>query len=285
MAAPATRRINRGRNHTYLLDGQKADGVTWIVNEGVPKPALIGWAAREIAEFVANRLALRDDDVWDAARLIRDLRAMVAHDAKKAWPEGPPGPLKIADVLKGVHWEVRDTAANRGTEVHKLAQRLAAGQEVTVPDELVGHVDSYLKFRKDWDPTDELVEVVVGNRKHRYMGTADLFADLDSLGTTLLDIKTSRSGIFGETGLQLAAYRYAEFYLDPDSGEEKPMPEFDNVVGLWLRADGYDLVPVEAGPEIWRVFLYAQQVAHFQYSGSKDVVGEALLPPAQEGAA
>lgn len=277
--AGKTRRIDRGRGHSYLLEGEKADGVTWVLSNGFPKPALVGWAARTIAEFVANRVSLRDDDVWDAARLIRDLRAIAAENPRDTWPDGPPGPLSIAEILKGLHWRDRDVAGKRGTEVHHLAQRLAGGEEVDIPEELVGHVDSYLKFRKDWDPTDELVEVVVGNRKHRYMGTADLFANLETLGYTLVDLKTARSGIFGETALQLAGYRYAEFYLHPATGEEKPMPEFDAVVGLWLRADGYDLFPIEAGPAEWRTFLYVQQVAHFQDSRSKEVVGPALSVP------
>lgn len=277
--AGQTRRIDRGRGHTYLLDGAKADGVTWVLGNGFPKPALVGWAARTIAEFVANRVHLGDDDVWDAARLIRDLRTIAAEDPRDAWPDGPPGPLSIAEVLKGLHWRDRDIAGHRGTEVHHRAERLARGEEVDVPEELVGHVDSYLKFRKDWDPTDELVEVTIGNRKHRYMGTADLFANLETLGYCLVDIKTGRSGIFGETALQLAAYRYCDFYLDPATGEEKPMPEFDAVVGLWLRADGYDLYPIETGPTEWRTFLYAQQVAHFCQDRSKEVIGPALTVP------
>lgn len=275
--AGRTRRIDRGRGHSYLLEGEKVDGVTSIIDQGVPKPALVGWAARVIAEYVADRISLTDDDHYSADRLIRDLRDIAAERPRDAWPEGPPGPLKIAEVLKALHWRDRDLAGKRGTEVHKLAERLAAGEEVTVPEELVGHVDSYLRFRKDWDPTDELVEVVVGNRRHRYMGTADLFAGLDSLGTCLVDLKTARSGIFGETALQLAAYRHAEFYLDPDTGEERPMPDFDAVVGLWIRADGYDLYPIEAGPAEFRTFLYAQQVAHFQETGSKEVIGSPLI--------
>jgi hypothetical protein len=276
--AGTTRRVNRGRGHSYLLDGEKPDGVTWVLSNGFPKPALVGWAAKVIAEFVANRVQLSADDTWDAGRLIRDLRAIAAENPRDAWADGPPGPLSIAEILKGLHWRDRDIAANRGTEVHKLAERLARGEEVDVPEELVGHVDSYLKFRKDWDPTDELVEVVIGSRKHRYMGTADMFANLDTLGYCLVDTKTGRSGIFGETALQLAGYRYGEFYLDAN-GDEQPMPEFDAVVGLWLRADGYDLLPIEAGPAEWRTFLYVQQVARFQDQRSKEVIGRALPVP------
>ena len=33
------RRVDRGRNHEYFLDGTKCDGVTTLLNGGVPKPA------------------------------------------------------------------------------------------------------------------------------------------------------------------------------------------------------------------------------------------------------
>lgn len=277
-----TRRVDRGGGHSYLLDGEKVDGVTGVLRDGMPKPALVGWAAKTIAEYVADRLILDPDDRHVATRLIDDLRQVAGEDVRKAWPDGPPGPLKIAETLKGIHWRDRDQAANKGTLVHHLAERLARGEEVAVDDAIVGHVDSYLRFRDEWEPTDELLEVVVGSRRHRYMGTLDLLATLPGLGYTLLDNKTNRSGPFGEVALQLAAYRYAEFYLDPETGEEHPMPEVDGCAVLWLRADGYDLIPFQAGPEEFRTFLYVREVGRFATTTSKTVKGEALRAPSRE---
>lgn len=246
-----TKRVNRGRGHSYLLDGQKVDGVTTIIGNGMPKPALTAWAAREAATYAA-------DNLQTLANLDREARI---------------------DLIKGSPYRDRDKAARRGTEVHSLAERLASGEEVTVPEELVGHVDAYLKFREDWQPAEEIVEFTGANRKHRYMGTGDLICTLDGLGKVLVDVKTTRSGVFGEVALQLAAYRNFEFYLGP-RGEELPMPEVEWTGVLWLRADGYDLVPVEAGPEMFRAFLYVQQVARFAESTSRTVVGDALSPQA-----
>lgn len=274
-----TRREDRGRNHRYLLDGEPVDGVTTVLSNGLPKPALINWAARTTAEFVADRLTLDGERVL-ADRLLADLRKLAeetARDERDTWPAGPPGPLTIANTLKGVHWADRDRAGNRGTEVHKLAERLARGEEVEVPEELVGHVDAYLRFRDEWDPQDELLELVVGNRRHRYMGTLDLICTLPGLGYTLVDLKTNRSGPFGEVCLQLAAYRYAEFFIDPETGTEAAMPEVDSCAVLWLRADGYDLIPFQAGPDEFRYFLYVQQVARFMTAHSKTVKGDALV--------
>lgn len=281
MSGKKTGREDRGRNHRYRLDGESVDGVTTIL-KAYPKPALVGWAARVIAEFVADRLENTGDHVV-ADRLLDDLRKIAdetARDERDTWP-ATPGALTIANTLKGVHWLDRDRAGNRGTEVHHLAHHLALGEEVDVPEELVGHVDSYLRFRDEWAPTEELLEFVVLNRRHQYMGTADLACRLPGLGYTLVDLKTNRSGPFEEVALQLAGYRYGEAYLDGD-GKEVPMPEFDGCAVLWLRADGFDVIPFEAGPEEFRTFLYIQQVARFITTGSKTVKGNALVPPARQ---
>ena len=77
----------------------------------------------------------------------------------------------------------------------------------------------------------------------------------------LIDLKTNRSGPFGEVALQLAAYRHAEVALIDN--ETVPMPPVDWCGVLWLRADGYDLYPFDAGPAQFRSFLYVQQVGRF----------------------
>lgn len=243
-----TKRINTGRGHWYKLDGKKALGVTTVLSDGIPKPALTSWAAREAATFAADNL-----DTLQA--LERDARI---------------------DLIKSSPWRDRDRAARRGTEVHTLAEQLLAGHEIDVPDELVGHVDAYMAFIREHRFTAEHVELVIGNRKHGYMGT------LDAIGTIsgrrwLVDIKTTRSGIYPEVALQLAAYRYAEFYLDP-AGAEQPMPDVDAVAALWVRADGYDLVPLNAGIEAFRVFTHAIAIARFTKSENDQWVHDVVAP-------
>ena len=51
---PTTRIITRGRGHSYELDGEKVPGVTTILSKGVPKPALVDWAARMAADYAIN---------------------------------------------------------------------------------------------------------------------------------------------------------------------------------------------------------------------------------------
>ena len=250
-----TRRINRGRGHSYLLDGEPIDGVTTILDDGIPKPALINWAATTTAGYAV--------DHWDELA-----------------NETPSARLKK---LERARWESSGAAAARGTDIHTLAMRLANGEEVTVPEPLTGHVDAYLQFVDDWQPQEVLVEVPVFNRTLRYAGTLDLVADLRDGARWILDWKTTAKGIFRETAVQLAAYRYAEFYLDAD-GQEQPMPKVDFAGAVWLRADGYDLHPVDAGDSTFRLFRYAQQVARFSQAPREQYVLEPLAAPEKEAA-
>lgn len=268
---PDTRIIRSGTGHRYELDGEKAPGVTTVLGNGIPKPALVGWAARMVAEYVIDRLRIVDGHVI-ADDLITDLKA---YNQTRKWPErlgnGELPRLGLAKILATVHYADRDEAGNRGTEVHKLAEALARGEEVTVPDALRGHVDAYIAFLEEWDPTDAVLEFVVVNRRWRYMGRGDIIATLPWVelpdgsrwgGRTLLDVKTSRSGPFGEVALQLAGYGFAESIVDAD-GNEQPMPKVDSFGVVWVRADGYDLHPFVVDELAFRTFLKAKDVGQW----------------------
>jgi hypothetical protein len=178
---------------------------------------------------------------------------------RKVWEEMPES--SAIDWIKQAHRRDRDAAANRGTEVHRLAEEMRDGAELDVPEELVGHVDSYVQFLADFAPEPLVIEGVCGSRKHHYMGTFDSIEDM--LGERwLLDIKTNRSGPFGEVALQLAAYRSAEFLLDAE-GREQPMPAVDRCGVVWVTDTGYELFEFQAGAAEFRSFLYVQQVGQF----------------------
>lgn len=228
MFTPPARRIDKvafGRpTHFYQdADGKRIPGVTTILNEGMPKPALVNWAANATAEAAVNR--------WD------ELTDM-----------GPADRLKI---LKAARYEDRDAAARRGTEVHALAEKLMLGHEVAVPDELRGHVEAYVRFLDDWNPQPILTEVTVVNYTHGYAGTLDMVFSRNGVNV-LADIKTSRSGIYGETALQLAAYRYAETYIDADG--EHDMVDIDDTYAIWVRGDGYTVYPLNTSQAVFDDF-------------------------------
>lgn len=270
---PATRRQNQGSGHSYFLDGEKVMGVTTIL-KGVPSGALIPWAAGTVAEFVADRLVVDDDGAVHAERLVTDIKKLGASLSRKVTFDGW-SPTKAAQILKGLPNHTRDTAAAKGTKVHGYGEQLVAGIDVEVPDEHRGYALAYVNFLETLEPDPVKVEGVVLSRRHRYMGTFDLLAEIAGLGLCLIDLKTSRSGIFDETALQVAGYRYAEAFLD-DDGEEVPMPEVDWTGALWIRSDGWDLYPVRADLEAHRTFLYAREVKKFVDSERGSWVGDAI---------
>ena len=102
--------------HGYTLDGKRVKGVTTLINGGVPKPFLVDWSARTVAEWVADNRD-RVEQLWDDGRA-----PMVAF-------------------LKSVHRQQRDDAAARGTHVHELGEALVHGREVEVPDYIKDHVE------------------------------------------------------------------------------------------------------------------------------------------------
>lgn len=256
-------RRNHGTGHSYTVDGVKLPGVTAILGM-LPKDALLKWSAEVTANYAV--------DNWAAlARL---------------------GPSQRLKQLYAARFADRDAAANRGTAVHRLAEQHARGEDVTIPDELAGHVESYLDFL-DRGVKPVAVELVVANRAAGYCGTLDLIADLPPLtlpsgGTVpaarwLLDIKTSRSGIFRESALQVCAYSRAEAFAAED-GSERPMEWFGIARhgALHVRGDGWDLRPLDCGDLTWEFFLRLAWLHHHQEASDGWVGEAAVLPPKPE---
>jgi hypothetical protein len=251
------KRMNRGKSHSYVNTetGQKVSGVTTILSKGMPKPALVNWAANATIDYAI--------DHWD------ELSKMT--------------PSARAKALSRARFEDRDMAANRGREVHKLAERLIHGELVAVPEELVDYVDSYVRFLDEFRAVPIRTEFTVYNSSHDYCGTSDLLAQLvdpqnpDSEPLTwLLDIKTNRSGVFPETALQLAAYRWADTLIHGD-GSTSSMPPVEMTGAVWVRPDGYDLIPIETERHQLETFLHVKRIAEFDEYG-RDLIGEPVAP-------
>lgn len=237
------------KTHWYEdANGQRLTGVTTILDGGIPKPALVGWGIRSVADYAVNR--------WD------ELAELPLTERLK--------------VLKNAPYAERDAAANRGTEVHALAELLLHGQTVEIPDELAGHVDAYVRFLDEWEPTVVASEIVVYNLTVGYAGSLDMIVDVGGV-RVLADIKTNKTGIYPETALQLAGYRYAEKYLD-HNGDPQPMLEVDECRGVWVTSSGYEFLPIEAGPAEFLQFRYAAKTAGWM-GNSRGLIGSALTPP------
>lgn len=255
------RRINRGRGHSYTIDGQKAMGVTTAIGAAWPQPWMGPWSAKCVAQAAVDM----EPEDWAALR-------RQGRDA-------------AVTLLKGAPNRQRDTAAARGTDVHKIAEKVQAGEEVAVPERLYGHVESVVKFLDQWRVRPVLAEKVVGSYKHLYAGTFDLVADLPDGRRVLFDYKTS-SSVKETTAMQLAAYRYADFYVAGDLDLELAVEEIgiDECMAVHVRADGYDVHKLDTGPEVFHAFLHVMRVAQ-AHQNSENWVGYPLARPSWSGVA
>jgi hypothetical protein len=223
--------------HSYRLDGKAVPGVTTLLSKGYPKPMLVNWAAKTVAEYVA--------DNFEAVRTV-----------------AAQGRDEVVDLLKGAHRRDRDRAAARGTDVHALAEELLHGREVEVPEHLAGFVDGYVDFIDRWQLQPVVTEKPCASREWWYAGTFDAIADIGAGQLKgkrlLLDWKTSK-GVYGETAMQLAAYAHAEFYADDDG--EHDMPDVDGLAVVHVTRYGTDLYEV-ADPDLaWKQFQHVAWVA------------------------
>lgn len=255
----ASRLTFDGRGHKYLLDGHPLDGVTTLIGDGMRKKALENWAGNETAAYAVNN--------WESLALMPVAQRL--------------------ETLKKARFQVRDAAARKGTEVHRLAELIIAGTEVDVPDEIRGHVDSAVRFLDEWKIRPILTETKVWNEKGRYGGTLDMVVTSDLLpdAVILADWKTSRSGIYGETALQLAAYANADCYVGPD-GLDHPMAELGitDHWGVWIRSDGYEVYPMAREDEVFRTFQFVATVARRTEGNDRPLdalKGESLFRPAE----
>ncbi len=222
------RRVDTPKSHYYTINGKRAIGVTTALN-ALPKDALPRWYARTVAEHVVDNF--------------RDVASMLAEDGRQA----------TVNYLTGLPNQKRDSAAERGTDVHEIVYHLAKGEPVDVPASVEPYVRGALMYLDEWQPTTVLSETVVASYAHGYCGTFDSIDDIPRLGRVGVDWKTGR-GIYGNHVLQLAAYRFADVYLDED-GVERPMIPVEDTYILHIQPDDYELIPVVAGPEQHELFV------------------------------
>lgn len=259
VSAGRFRRRNYGRNHGYLLDGQKIISVTKALSLGMPKPALINWAASEAAQAA-----------WE----------------KKAELASAPYSEFIQTIAKA-HERKRNTAAVKGTAVHGFGEKLVHGEKVDgIPDEVAPKVDQYVRFLNEWQVVPVVVERPICNLSTPYGGTFDLvFTSPLFPGRVFLgDIKTAK-GVYGDNALQLEAYSRADFYIDENESEVEmsSLGVTDHVV-IHLEEDRYHVVEMEHGDQVFDSFLTAVTMARL-FDGPRGeteldalVIGEIFKP-------
>lgn len=242
---------------TTLATGKRfytwRDEAYWSVTTilgAMPKPALLPWGIKMVAEAAVD------------ATLKGILGPMVESNPDDAirW-------------LKGSPYAARDKAADIGTHVHAAIEAHALGKPFPKWGPAIApRMEAFEQFVNDYQPVFHMTEASVFNHTQRYAGTLDSIATLDGR-TVVLDAKSGK-GVYPEVGLQLAAYRFAEFVALPD-GSMQDMPATDGAVVLHLPdGGGYTLHDVRADEEVFEAFLFVREVFKFT-----EVTAKTILSP------
>lgn len=272
----------KGRWYVHPQTGEMWPSITNVLDVAVSKPALVGWAAKAVAEK-----AFRELPLLVASMLVRPCRPKRVADEC--------GKCKTCRLkqLKREPGFVKDTAADLGTRVHAWAEAHVLNKPMIDDPEVAPFGVQLLRFFDDFgvdmDKDIEASEATVVNRKVGYAGTGDLWVRLRIDGwphkrLCLIDYKSSSTrptvSAYPENAMQLAALANAETLL-LDNGLEVPAPQgIKDVFVLSLRADSYALIamPMSGGLEAaFAAFQGALRDAewlHSQY-GAKPV---AVLP-------
>jgi hypothetical protein len=255
------------------LTGTKLRRVTTILDQGCPNPALMFWSANFTARSAIDNLP----------QLLASSRTRAEREESYDW-------------LRKAHIRKKDERADVGTAVHRIIEAHILGTPIPAnllnDEELAPYVDNFLAFVRDWQVDFEASEMVVGNYEDGYAGTLDylyrspVIARLLGVPTGTLfegDTKTGGEldvkGVYSTAALQMAAYRQAKVCWLRD-GTQIPMPAVHSTgIVLHLRPEGYRVIPVDCGDEVFAAFQHIQKVAEWSSGLAKTVIGEALQLP------
>ena len=255
MAEVAQVGLARDEAHNYYLDGKgPIPSVTRILKVVDKSGPLMGWAKRLTAEAAVQNAAM--------------LHQMVRLSGEAA----------AIDWLKKIADHKRDTAASMGTRVHSLAESIARGTPVEMTDEEKPYADTYVRdFLLPFRPEFIALEELVCSPKYDYAGTFDAIARIQG-ETWMLDLKTS-TGIYSETGLQLAAYANADFIARPGLPQRWAVPQVARYGVIHCRPEQTRLVEYHVTNDTFGAFLSARRLYSWVEGAAKSIVGNRQEKP------
>ena len=139
--------------------------------------------------------------------------------------------------------------------MHLLANIVGSAESDSKPfpigDRELPYVDAFRRFLERYSASNIVSSEHAVWSVNGYGGTFDLIMRIPAPGVpvmripgaesdelALIDIKTS-SGVYAETALQLAGYRWADSIILPGDPHPYPMPAIDRCYVLHLRPDLY----------------------------------------------
>ncbi len=179
--------------HSYTLDGELLPGVTTVLNT-LSKPALIGWAAKMVTEYI------RDNCAWTQDGLKGREYTVSESELEKA---------------KTAHAKKRDKAADQGTDIHSLCEEYikaciarggSAGSAGAGDKASNEQLMKFVVWAQDNKVIFHESEKKLYSPTHKFAGTCDFVCSIEGK-KYVGDIKTS-NGFYGMEGvLQCAGYR------------------------------------------------------------------------------
>jgi len=227
------------RNGLYYINFEGKEyilpSVTAVTSETMPKPGLMYWAAK-----TAARAALHDPTLGEneAARIVS---------------------------------QAKSEGADRGSVVHDFIEAVDNGATPNfdgLPENVKPYVNAFMSFRKDLEPKLVLNECRIVNFTLGYAGRLDRVYEIKGVNV-LADFKTSKD-YYPEMGLQLAAYKHAEFTFKQAGSSPTPMVKVDKTMIVLLDQKGnYTLKMVDEPIE---VFLHLKKVWEWMNEDKLSVV-------------
>jgi hypothetical protein len=253
--------LYRTDRHLYYRDGVgPVPGVTTVLRE-MNKPAIIEWAKRETARCAV--------DNYD---FVSDLIVRGGKPAAAAW-------------LASIPDYIRDTAADIGSSVHRLAEDISRDRKVDISDEQLPFLDGYRNFLADYEPKFLSLERMVWSDRG-YGGTYDWIARIDAR-RILGDTKTSKA-VYAEVALQLAGLGFADHIGLTNDPKHYPIPAMDGFAVLHIRpelyARGYRLIEVDVTRAEFDLFCALLSAYRWRQDRAKAVIGEQIPVPVREEA-
>ena len=251
MTQPSVQTIKRGGSRFYVHPetAAKVPGVTSIVGN-LPKPFLKFWGEKLVAEEAVDNLPA-------VTQLLMNGKRQAA-----------------IDMLKGAPRRTTSDAAQMGTDVHGLVEKLNRGESLgQLHPDLQPWIDNYRTWLEDWQPQFLFVEATAWSETHGYAGTLDGICKVE--GDLLMwDLKTGKA-TYPEVGLQLSAYANADYLISAD-GTKTELPKIDLGAVLHLRTDSCTFKPVRIDAPVFEVFKSLIQVTEWLSEISKTVLGAPL---------
>ncbi len=250
---------NSVRYYKRSHDGKEVPGVSGIIDM-MPKPALMPWAARLAAEYVVGNMEV--------------VKELIVADERKA----------IA-MIKGASSRFSESAAKEGTMVHHYTEEIARAVMTStkpkadrMPTNMMPYLKQYVKFLKEFGVEPVMLETAVWDEEVGFAGRFDMVAKLKAISDALVvvDTKSGASGVWESVSLQQTAYAYADEYYDEATDTFKPMPEIEAAYALWLRPEGFALIPVQTSEQEWAQFKRLRESFEWYNKRAKKVIEPAI---------